>query len=282
MPLNQKALRILFDTYWSANGWKSAPSTNPGDFSYARQAGYMFDPIELTHDELVERLLSVRRRISLNEVADAFGASLSTRRLDLRSALGSFAFATHFPEHQLAEQTSTRVPSGLLHCRICGVYGSSGPKREDLNVLSFERYKWGGVRHLDPLYASFDLIQFETTDRPSPTPEDYSVLTKIFEVAQTLPPRARANDLEKSLSKFVHSNASERRVLIEILAYCGILQPSGRAGFLQAFVSAEYQNRDRPPDHKNDWGYPAIWWHGADGVNREALIRCVPAITGMI
>jgi hypothetical protein len=282
MPLDQKALRILLDTYWSASRWKSAPSTDPGDFGYARQAGYMFDPIELTHDQLVEGLLSVRRRISLNEAADAFVASLSTRRLDLRSALGSFAFATHFPQHQLAEQTSTRVPSGRLHCRICGVYGSSGPKREDLNVLNFERYKWGGVRHLDPLYASFDLIQFETMDRPSPTPEDYSVLTKIIEVAQTLSPKARANDLEKSLSKSVHSNASERRVLIQILAYCGILQPSGRAGFFQTFVSAKDQNSDQPPDHKNDWRYPAIWWRGADGVNREALIRCFPAVADMI
>jgi len=100
--------------------------------------------------------------------------------------------------------------------------------------------------------------------------------------SQTLRPRARANDLEKSLSKFVHSNASERRVLIEILAYCGILQPSGRAGFLQSLASTEHQIRDRPPDHTNDWKYPAIWWRGADGVNREALIRCFPVIAGMI
>jgi hypothetical protein len=79
MPLDQKALRILFDTNWSASGWNRAPSTDPGDFGYARH-----------------------------------------------------------------------------------LY----------------------VRHLDPLYAFFDLIQFETMDRLSPTIEDYAVRTKIIEMAE--------------------------------------------------------------------------------------------------
>ena len=86
----------------------------------------MFDAIELTHDGIVERLLTVRGRISLREAADAFVAS--TRRLDLRSALGSLAFASHFPDHRLAEETSTRR-------HICGLYGGPRAEREDLNVL---------------------------------------------------------------------------------------------------------------------------------------------------
>jgi hypothetical protein len=124
MPLDKKPQRILFDTYWSPHGWKKGPSTDPGDFAYARSAEYMFDAIELTHDDIVERLVTVRRRISLREAADALVASLSTRRLDLRSALGSFAFASHFPDHRLAEETSTR-------CHICGLYGGPRGERED-------------------------------------------------------------------------------------------------------------------------------------------------------
>ena len=77
MPLNKKAQGILFDTYWSPRGWKTERNTDAVEFAYARSAGYMFDAIELTHDDIVERLLTVRRRISLREAADAFVASLS-------------------------------------------------------------------------------------------------------------------------------------------------------------------------------------------------------------
>src|SRR5215470_1366970 len=274
MPLDRKGQRILFDTYWSSHGWKREPNSDVLGFAYARSAGYMFDVIDLTHDDIVERLLAVRERISLREVADAFVASLSTRRLDLRSALGSFAVASHFPDHRLAIETSTRVPSGRLHCHICGLYGGLHAEGQDLNILSFERYKWGGVRHLDPLYCSFDLAQFETADRLKPTAEDYMILAKIIQVATGLATNARANSLESGIAKIVRSNPSERRVLIQILAYCGVLKPSGRSGFLQAFTSAEHQNRDRPSDSKNDWRYPALWWRGADGVNLEAVALC--------
>jgi hypothetical protein len=231
---------------------------------------------------MVERLLAVRGRISLREAADAFVASLSTRRLDLRSALGSFAFASHFPDHLLAKETSSRVPSGRLYCHICGLYGGPHAEGQDLNILSFERYKWGGVRHLDPLYCSFDLAQFESADRLNPTEEDYMILAKVIQAATGLAPNARANSLERCIAKIVRSNPSERRVLIQILAYCGVLKPSRRSGFLQAFTSAEHQNRDRPSDSKNDWRYPAIWWRGADGINREALARCFPPLATMM
>src|SRR5262249_29184065 len=137
MPLDMKAQRILFDTYWSPHGWKKEPSTDAVRFAYARSAGYMFEAIDLTHDDIVKRLLAVRERISLREVADSFVASLSTRRLDLRSALGSFAVASHFPDHRLEIETSTRVPSGRLYYHICGLYGGLHVEGQDLNILSF-------------------------------------------------------------------------------------------------------------------------------------------------
>jgi hypothetical protein len=148
--------------------------------------------------------------------------------------------------------------------------------------LSFERFKWGGVRRTDPLYCAFDLGQFESADRLVPTEEDYLILAKIIQVASRLAPNARVNSLEKGIAKLVRSNASERRMLIECLAHCGVLRPSGRSGFLQTFTSDEHRNRDRPHDHKNDWSYPAIWWRGEDGINREALGLCFPAVAAKI
>ncbi|MGX9424105.1 MULTISPECIES: hypothetical protein [Bradyrhizobium] len=277
MSRDKKALQILLDTYWSPKGWKRDRSIDSADFEYARQAGYMFDPVTVTHDDIIAGLLTVRNRVSIEQVTDAFLASLSTRRLELRSALGSFSFAAHFPAHQLVEQARGQVPSGRLYCRLCGLYGHSV---EDLNVLSFERWKWGGVRHVHPLYCWFDLTQFEKASLAAPTQEDYSILARIVEIASGLTPKAKPNELEKRISKVIKSNGSERRVLIQILGYCGVLKPAGRCGFLQAFTPGEL--RDRPPGHKNDWSYPVIWWQGADGVDRDALNRLFPKIAAVV
>ncbi|MBB4360116.1 MULTISPECIES: hypothetical protein [unclassified Bradyrhizobium] len=280
MSRDKKALQILLDTHWSPKGWKRDKAIEPADFECARQAGYMFDPVAVTHDDIVARLLTIRNRVSLEQVTDAFLASLSTRRLELRSALGSYSFAAHFPDHRLVEQARGQMPSGRLHCRLCGRYGHSAAEQEDLNVLSFERWKWGGVRHLDPLYCWFDLTQFEKASLAAPTQEDYSILARIVEIVSGLPPKAKPNELEKRISKVIKSNGSERRVLIEILGYCGVLKPAGRCGFLQAFTSNEL--RDRPPDHTNDWNYPVIWWQGADGVDKDALNRLFPKIATVV
>ena len=246
----------------------------------ALQAGDLFDPVDLSHDDIVARLVSVRARIDLEQVADAFLASLGTRRLDLRSALGSFACAAQFPDHRLLEQTARRVPSGRLHCRICGRYGYADAEPQDLDILSFERWKWGGIRHADPLYGWFDLTQFEKADRVAPTRADHAILAEIIGLASSLAPDARPAELDKLIGKAIKSNSAERRVLIQILGYCGILKPSGRSGFLQSFTADEL--RDRPPDHTNDWTYPVIWWRGADGVDRGALSRIFPKVAVMV
>lgn len=49
-------------------------------------------------------------------------------------------------------------------CKICnnlkyGVIGNEHYLNEDLNVLNFERIKWGGVRHGALIYTLFDLEQ---------------------------------------------------------------------------------------------------------------------------
>jgi hypothetical protein len=282
MPRDKKALQILLDAYWSPKGWKRDTTIDTADFEYARQAGYMFDPITVTHDDIVARLLTIRSRVSMEQVTAAFLASLSTRRLDLRSALGSFCFAAHFPDHGLFEHARGPLPSGRLQCRLCGLHGHSIPEQEDLNVLSFERWKWGGVRHLNPLYCWFDLTQFEKAGLATPTQEDHTILARIVDIASGLKPKAKPNELAKRIGEVIKSNDPERRVLIEILGYCGVLKPAGRRGFLQAFTPSEYRDRDRPPDHTNDWAYPVIWWQGADGVDRDAFNRLFPKTAGMV
>lgn len=262
---DKKAQQILFQSYWSIAGRNSEPRTSKEEFKYALKAGYMFEPINTSHDEIVDWVGKSFKKVNLQQVSDAFLSSLSNRRLDWRSALGSYAIARHFPQHKF---------SGERLCNVCGETLKS--KAEDLSVLNFERLKWGGVRHLSPLYVAFDLEQFSKIKTSKPNPSDFEIFNQIIEKAKSLDPAARPRDLEKAISKIVKSNQSEREILIQILGFCGILQTPKYKGFFETFVN--YNQREIRPVNKIDWDYPISWWQGKDGVNEKALNYFFPQL----
>jgi hypothetical protein len=259
---NEKAKRILFKTYWSSQGWRKSPTVLREERAFAIAKGYMFDPIRMSHDEICQWLEHALSTIKLEDVTNAFLASLSTRRLEWRSVLGSFAIARNFPNHGFHAARSWFI------CSTCGFIGKNG-KEIDLSVMNFERHKWGGVRHESPEYAAFDLEQFSRITKPTPSSDDIALFHKIITVARESEPMSRARDLEKRLAVIVDSNIHEREVLIQILGYCGILQPDSLPSYFQGFVN--YEDRTSPPVNKIDWTYPICWWRGKDGVNQKAL-----------
>jgi len=263
IAVDKRALRILFDTYWSVAGWKKEPETPPDDFSYAKAAGLMFDPVGLTHDQAVEWALRSKRLASKERVVAGFLASLSSRRLELRSALGSCAVLRHFHPHRWQ-----RIEGAEYCCPVCGGFdGVTGS--EDLNALNFERFKWGGVRHSDPLYAAFDLERFAAIEIPKPTDDDRTILREVIRIAAYLPSGARLADLSKVLATVLPSNNAERRTLIGILGYCGILRDPLKPGYFEVFP--QYSSRQQTPWHKDDWPYPVQWWNGSHGISSEEL-----------
>ncbi len=261
MP-DAKALRILFDTYWSAAGWKDNPRTPKEDLEYATAAGLMFPPVWLDHDGAVAWLVRVRDRVEARAAAAAFLASLSTRRLDLRSALGSFAVARHLPAHRFAASPVFRHDN----CAVCGA--SSREAVVDLNVLNFERFKWGGVRRLDVEYLAFDLERFLATEPLAPTHADRRILSDILAKVGAVPGKGRSADLEKAIAPLLPSNKQERLGLLEVLSCCGALQPRGQPSFLTGFIP--HDERAAPP-RETELHYPLSLWGGADGVCREAV-----------
>ncbi len=267
--MDKKALKILTATYWTSNGWKPEEKqiTPPEDFLYAKQSGVMFDPIRLSHRDLVRRALEVRGRIDPQVVADAFLASLSTRRLELRSALGSYAVLRHFPPHEHHDRRTS--------CPVCGA-DDAPDEDEDLNVLNFERFKWGGVRHEEPMYPTFDLEQFLGLDPPLPTDADIEIFRRILQTIESVPPDMSAPRLEKVLGGVFPSNKAERQILITILGYAGILPVPDHAGFLDGFVPSD--ERALPPQRFVDMGYPVCWWKGRYGIDRAALRDWFPAL----
>lgn len=110
-------------------------------------------------------------------MADSFLASLSTRRLDLRSALGSFVVLRHFPEHE---------HTGDGWCPVCGEDDDPADEH-DLSVLNLERYKWGGVRHDSPIDAAFVLERFSESDRPEPSEGDIALFQDILRAIEAVP-----------------------------------------------------------------------------------------------
>jgi hypothetical protein len=257
---DQKALRILYHTHWSSAGWKRNFAISSDDFSYARDAGYMFDPVYLTHDEIVQWLKNAVKAASLEDISNAFLRSLSTRHLELRSTLGSYAIAKNFPFHH--------YQSRGYSCEICGIFYPA-KALYDFSVLNFERFKWGGVRHGNPEYIAFDLEQFNKIEISEPTKHDFGIMRQILAVVKDSEAQSRPRVLEKRLANVFESNKSEREILIQILAYCGIIQPQNHVGYFQTFVN--HVNRTIPPVNKIDWKYPVCWWRGSDGINLAAL-----------
>src|SRR6185295_12052319 len=215
-PVDPRALKVLFDTYWSPAGWRDENSrrTPLKDFEYAKRAGVMFDPIRLSHDDIVKRAVAAVRRVERQAVADAFIVSLSSRRLELRSALGSFAVLQHIPRHTTLRQSDA--------CSVCGEYNRP-TEDKDLNVLNFERFKWGGVRHDQPLYAGMDLELFHKVPRVAPAAADVAVFKKVLKAIDAAPAKTSSAVLEKHLAKTFKSSKSERDNMIGVLGHCGIL-----------------------------------------------------------
>lgn len=246
MDLNAK--KILFDTYWSSKGWKDNPTTANEDFAYAKSKGVMFDNLGISHDDCIKELKLLITEISKKKITDAFLSSLSTRRLDWRSALGSYSNALKFDIHNFELDVTTRHS-----CRICEGYDDYAD--EDLNVLNFERIKWGGVRHSSILYNLLDLQIFMTLEIPTPTEYDFMIFNKILEIIDSSQFNDFPSQLEKNISGVFPASKDERRTLLEILSCCGILEP---------------KDYNRPYRGASDWHFIECW-RGQDKYDINAL-----------
>lgn len=265
--LDKKAQRILFSTYWK-NGWIDPKdrTLSDGDFEYAKSKGLMFDLISISHDECIDAIRKLVTAISKKQIAKGFLSSLASRRLDWRSSLSSYAIAKNIAAHKYTPVISGtsyvdgKPSSHSYTCGVCrdsqyGVVGHQYYNDADLNVLNFERIKWGGVRHGDILYTYFDLKQFNNTAISEPTAEDICCFREILKTIENSAPTDYPGALEKRLASVVKSSKAERQVLIEILASIGVLNPG---------------SYERPRKGKSDWVF-AEYWRGEDKYCHQAV-----------
>lgn len=263
------SVRPLLDTFWSSAGWRE-PRNWPteADMAAAVKRGVMFPaPLTYDHDGWVEAARSAAYQTSAGEVEDAFLVSLTSRRLDLRSALSSYVLARALPEHPY---TAMR---GSGQCAVCGLYAQAAA--QDLNVLNFERFKWGGVRRDDLTYVVFDLQQFRRAPRLKVTAEDVALARAVLKTLSELPATTTAVEAVAHL-KMLKGNKAEREVLMDMLGICSILDTGEHHGYAHGFVSAV--QRDLPPYHFVDRAYPTCWWRAAAGINLEAVSDVLPRL----
>jgi len=260
--MDKKAVKILLDSYWTYSTGRAHRPPNPDNFEYAKSKAVMFDPLIMDHNEIIEWMKKAAMAVSKEQIAKGFLSSLSSRQSYRRSALSSFAFARHFPAHtSLAEQRGG-------YCQVCGVYNSE-KRAEDLNVLNFERMKWGGIRFDDPLYVAFDLHLHMTESPVEPTPTDIRIWNRLLSTIRSVNEWDRPNQLEKKLIGLFPSRNEERRAVIGILGITGILETARYPGYWETYIPPH--QREERYYQKTDWPYPVEWWTGADGVNQKPL-----------
>lgn len=262
--LDKRAKKILFDTFWK-NGWidSKVRTTSSEDFAYAKSKGLMFDPLSLSHDQLVEQIASAVNRMSKEKPAAAFLSSLSTGRVDWRSGLASWHFARTLETHSYKDQAKVigysynagiEVPHIRHVCSICDA--EERYEQEDLNVLNFERVRWGGVRHGQWIYTFLDLQQLDRSRISEPTQEDVEIFREILKTIESSSPSDHPGALRDRLAGVVPSTKDQRSMLLEILAVIGVLK-------------AKSENRPGPGG-RSDWKFIASW-RGEDRYDTDAL-----------
>ncbi|WP_410768863.1 hypothetical protein [Fontibacillus sp. BL9] len=225
--MDPKARKILMNAFWTSRGWRAGGAFyTDEDFQYAKSKGVMFDPVTWSHDECVRRIRELHERhITKEKAVRAFLHSLSTRKVHLRSALSSFALTRDLPLHTYAQQPAEQP--GYSACGDCNdskLMANEQYIDEDLNVLNFERIKWGGIRLNWLVYCLMDLEYLAKSEEFEVTVEDMAILKRMFEAVEACGEKEAARQLEKRWKDVLPSNQYERDVVLEIWGYAGLLE----------------------------------------------------------
>jgi len=262
--INKKAKKILFNTFWK-NGWIDSKSRciSSEDFEYAKANGLMFEPLSISHDDLIRKIAGLTKSISADKAARAFLSSFSTRRLDWRSSLASWHCSKGISLHTYKEhvrlighsyENGIAIPHESHECEMCG--GEENYREEDLNVLNFERIRWGGVRHGELIYTLLDMEQLDKAIIPEPSRQDIAIFNEILKTIESSGPTDAPGTLCTRLKDVLSSNKNELSVLLEILGFCGVLEAT---------------SADRPGlGGHHDWKFVADW-RGEDHYNKDVV-----------
>ena len=268
--------KILFAMYKETDWSKTGVSEE--EFEAAKRQGYLFDyPEYESHSDSLSRGKRLLSQIDPKDVANAFLFSLSTRKLEYRSALGSYYYLRAVPEHDVMKSFNETLAAIGGHCYMCGWYAWETRKERQIiksgyNYYNWTRYKYGGeiTGFLFINYALFDLEQFLKLPKVTPTEEDKRIFKELLSCVDRLNGKDKAGRLRDAITKakILKSNKDELQVLLGELGVCGILAGKEYPAY-DTYFANEYE-RD-PAEYKNDFAYPVNRWRASDGVNTEKV-----------
>ena len=238
--MDKKAKDIILKTYWTSEGWipEENRKIDDADLVYLQEKGLIFEPLTITKSEILNRLQEIVETVSLKKITDAFLCSMTNNRLDWRSALGSYTNAKRL----LAESNFDEYYYGR------GV-------NIDLNIMNFERIKWGGISHNNGTYNWLDLTLLNAENVTKPTEKDIKTFQLVLNQIENSNINDRIDTLRDRLSSVLKSTIEERHFFTDILGSAEILKP---------FVY------DRKEPEKHLWTFVGHW-RGEDKYNKEKV-----------
>jgi len=265
-----KGLQILLKTFEKA---KRFYEISKEDFEIAKKEGYMFDyPESLSHEETYKKLNKLLERINPQDVADAFLASLATRKLEYRSALGSYWYVRSIPKHKVDSERS-----GCSYCNWSRWVKNPSEwlKIEGVNVWNEIRYTYGGMCYGKLELAVFDIEEFTKLPKVSKddVEEGKKLLLEMLHCIDDLGETGKVGKYRDYLvkKKIIKSNRAEIESLLNNLGTSGILSGSPESeapSYYEKFTSAENDARD-PKEYLSDFTFPLNHWRIKDNVNKK-------------
>lgn len=265
------SLRAMF----AGTGGENYPRTlDKSRIDRAVEVGIMFASSRraLTHDQWVEACQMAGNRVDATQVAEAFLQSLDERRLDLRSALGSFALSRSLPAHPMVAGWHS---SSIGECLFCALQDST---ERNSNYMSYQRFVFGGSAWGDPSYAAFDLEQFRLAPRAPLCDSAVRIGRAMLDVFRDAPPEETAYTATRKL-RMIKGTNGERAAAVKVLGMTGILRDANHRGFLNDFVPAAH--REAGPNYIPGFSlaYPADWWQGGNGIDEDAVDVFLPQLS---
>lgn len=227
-------------------------SVSAEELAYARKMGVVVEDRPITLDQALDVLERCFETISLEDAAQAFLYSLSSRDVDYRYILASFVYAHSWFSFDRGH--AEEVPEKLT--------GS---------FFNWVKHKGGGIWGTigKPI---FYLEQFASLERRAASDVDVEIVRSILELAVSMEEEASGTALATAIrtAKLLPCNQAEAVGIVETLGICGIFEAPGHPGFLYSFTPP--LERDTG-DLRQSLSYPLNWWHGANGVNWENAVE---------
>lgn len=258
---SKKALKILQKYAYDRD------SISKLEFELAKKEGILFDSIEITHNECIEKIFNIDNICSKESYIKLFLASLSTNYLDWRCGLSVYAIMQTFPQHKF----TIANPKEVSHNPPCSICSNLEVTKEDFALANQVRFTWGGLLSHALKFYQFYLREHKKLDFAEPTKEDLNIFSAIMEIIVNAGEKDKAKkEIESKIGKIKNfkSNKEQRKVLLETLGYCSIMETVDHEGSLTKFTNLGNAPRTTI---NSDWEYPVDFWLGKDGINKKAF-----------